>query len=392
MLNIAIANDSAIAIEALRRSLLTTPDYQLLWVAQTGTDAIKLSKQHPPDLILMDMHMPHLDGVEATRQIMQQSPCAILIVTASITRHSSMVFKAMSYGALDVVKTPRLGAGDPKAIAVLLKKITTLARYTQHKPKGLAKGSGIQISQTRINSISAGPETGNFDTGENASSSLQTIEQRSPSIPMAGSIPTVLPHNSIPTILSSSPSLPNLVVIGASTGGPGALKTILSQLPKNFNAAIVIIQHIDEQFTSNLVHWLNQASTLPVTLARNGDRPESGKVLVAGGSQHLWMRPNHSVRYTQNPHDYPYRPSVDVFFDSVAKHWQSPGIAILLTGMGKDGAIGMSHLHATKWRTIAENESSCVVFGMPKAAIKLGAVTQTLTVEEITTHLIHHLG
>ncbi|NEQ55071.1 MAG: chemotaxis-specific protein-glutamate methyltransferase CheB [Leptolyngbya sp. SIO3F4] len=335
-MKVAIANDSAIAIEALRRAILTTRNYELLWIAQTGADAVSCCAKQCPDLLLMDMHMPNLNGVEATHQIMQQSPCVILIVTASITSHSAMVFEAMGYGARDVVKTPRLGTENPQAVNILLKKMATLVKYPT-------------VSQNTIQKNS------NF-------SSLQKSGIKD--------------------------SYPKLVVIGASTGGPGALQKILSQLPNKFNAAIVIVQHIDEQFAPGLVHWLNQSSKLPVIQARNGDRPVVGKVLLAGGNQHLLMRPNGSLRYTHEPADYAHRPSVDVFFHSVADYWKQPGTAILLTGMGKDGALGLGHLCSVKWHTIAESETSCIVFGMPKAAIEQGAAQKILTLDQITSYLL----
>lgn len=339
MVKIAIANDSAIAIEALRRAILTTKGYELLWIAQTGSDAIKYCTKQCPDLLLMDMHMPNLNGVEATHQIMQKSPCVILIVTASIKSHSAMVFEAMGYGARDVVKTPRLGTDNPQAVRGLLRKMETLVKYS--------------IPSTK------------------------TIQKRHNSSPLQK------PHFTGP--------YPKLIVIGSSTGGPGALQKILSQLPSEFNAAIVVVQHIDEQFASGLVRWLNQSSKLPVVQAQNGDRPVAGKVLLAGGSQHLLMRPNRSLRYAHEPVDYPHRPSVDVFFHSVADHWKQPGIAILLTGMGKDGADGLGHLHSAKWHTIAESEASCIVFGMPKAAIEQGAAKQILALDQITAYLVGNI-
>ncbi|MEM9217300.1 MAG: chemotaxis response regulator protein-glutamate methylesterase [Cyanobacteria bacterium P01_F01_bin.150] len=388
MLNIAIVNDSAIAIEALRRAILTIPDYQLLWVAQTGADAIQQSIKQTPDLILMDMHMPNLDGVEATRQIMQQAPCPILIVTASISRHSNMVFQAMSHGALDVVKTPQLGTGNPDAVQFLLKKVAILSRYSQHK---ISKHTIPQhnVSQSKPSQLKS---KDNPPKARHQHSRLDFRSQTQLSTYPASRQTTVPSGPPFQDHTDNNNNLPQLVVIGASTGGPGALKTILSQLPKPFNAAIIVIQHIDEQFTLNLVQWLNQFSTLPVALAQNGDRPEPGKVLVSGGGQHLWMRPNQKLRYTHEPHDYPYRPSVDVFFNSVAAYWKQPGIALLLTGMGKDGAIGMKHLREAKWHTVAESQSSCVVFGMPKAAINLGAAQQALTLTQIPSHLVNLLG
>lgn len=336
MLTVAIVNDSAIAIETLRRALLTSQDYKLLWVAQTGREAIQYCAQQCPDLLLMDMHMPNLNGVEATRQIMHHSPCVILIVTASITKHSTMVFEAMSHGALDVVKTPRLGTDNPKAINRLLRKMAILAKHT------------IPSTETLRHISTSNPR------------------QRSRRLAQ---------H-------------PKLIVIGASTGGPGALQTIFNQLPQDFDAAIIVIQHINEQFTSGLVHWLNQSSKLPVTQIRNGDYPKVGQILLAGGNKHLVMRPNHSLRYTCEPANYPYHPSVDVFFHSVADHWEQPGTAALLTGMGKDGALGLKHLWSANWHTIAESKDSCVVFGMPKAAIEQGAAKHILSLNQVIAHFI----
>lgn len=339
MLTIAIVNDTAIAVEALHRAIAATPSYRLLWVAYTGSEAVQYCAAQPPDVILMDLNMPGLDGVEATRQIMQRSPCAILIVTASITRNTAKVFEAMGHGALDVVTTPALGTGDPKAVQFLIKKIATVAKYAGYAP------------------------------------------------PVA----TSRPASSVLT--GSRPGLPPLIVIGTSTGGPHALQKILSQLPgASFNAAIVVIQHIDAQFAAGLVDWLNQSSRLPVALARNGDRPEAGKVLIAGTNDHLLLRPNQSLRYSHEPAHLAHRPSVDVFFQSVAHHWPQPGLALLLTGMGRDGAEGMALLKTARWQTIAESAESCVVFGMPKAAIARGAADHVLPLEKIADYVVRAIA
>ena len=336
MLNIAIANDTVIAVEALRRTIAGKQGYHLLWVAQTGAEAVEQCAAQRPDIILMDMNMPDLDGVEATRQIMQQSPCAILIVTASVTVNTPKVFEAMGYGALDVVKTPPIGIGNGEAIQALLNKMATIAKLAR---------------------------------------------------PLPTPLPPLTPQPFLPMVRAIT-GLPPLVVIGASTGGPKALQQLLSQLPSSFEAAIVIIQHIAEPFASGLVNWLNQFSRLPVAIACNGDRPKAGQILVAGTNHHLILRPNHTLRYTRVPLTQPHRPSVDVFFESVAQHWPQPGTAILLTGMGRDGAMGMAQLRSLGWHTMAESVESCVVFGMPKAAIDLGAACQVLPIGQIAPHLI----
>ncbi|KAM3112275.1 chemotaxis-specific protein-glutamate methyltransferase CheB [Phormidesmis sp. 146-33] len=324
-MRIAIVNDTVIAIEALRRVLLKAP-HQIAWIAKTGIEAVAQCAKDRPDLILMDLIMPEMDGVEATRQIMQRSPCAILIVTANVQQSSAKVFEAMGQGALDAVNTPILGSQEPpEAAQTLLHKIATIEKL-------IDKSDFAPIS-SQVRSTSA------------------------------------------------------LIAIGASTGGPKALATILSRLPINLAAAIVIVQHVDAQFAVGLIDWLSHETPLPVKKAMVGDRPERGTILVACTNDHLCLQSNGTLTYTQYPVEYPYRPSIDVFFNSVARYWTTKGTAILLTGMGRDGATGLSALRQRGWYTIAQNKESCVVYGMPKAAIELKAAVDILTPEAIATTL-----
>jgi two-component system, chemotaxis family, response regulator WspF len=327
-MRIAIVNDATIAIEALRRVLLMTPEHQVAWIARDGVEAIAKCAKDKPDLILMDLIMPLMDGVEATRQIMKQSPCAIIIVTVDVEKNSAKVFEAMRYGALDAVNTPVLvNATSPQAAQALLTKIVTIAKL---------------IGKPSVR--------------------LQPFKPQ---------------------------SLPPLVAIGSSTGGPKALSTILSHLPANFGAAIVVVQHVDVQFAKGMIDWLNDATPLTVRKASSGDRPEVGTVLVASTNDHLCLQSNVMLSYTKEPLTYPYRPSIDVFFKSVAQHWHSPGTAILLTGMGRDGAEGLSLLRKQGWYTIAQDQESCAVYGMPKAAVELNAAVDILSPEAIAPVLLH---
>lgn len=281
--------------------------------------------------------MPNMDGVEATKQIMQQSPCAILIVTADVERNAGKVFEAMGYGALDAVNTPVFGMkGNVPTEQPLLAKITTIRK--------LIKPTTTIQSRATVSSVS-----------------------QPASVPL---------------------TVPELIAIGSSTGGPKVLATILSRLPANFRCAIVIVQHVDRQFASGLVDWLAQQTPLKVKLAAVGDRPEKGIVLVAGTNDHLSLRPDLSLHYIKEPVNYPYRPSVDVFFKSLATHWKRKATAVLLTGMGRDGGEGLSILRRAGWHTIAQDEQSCVVYGMPKAAVELGAAIEILNPEEIAKKLL----
>lgn len=319
-MRLAIVNDMRMTVELLKRIIASQPFYELAWVAYEGAEAVEKCAADTPDLILMDLIMPVMDGVEATKQIMQKSPCAILIVTASVGANVSKVFEAMGHGALDVVRTPTL---NPLTQTVdsreLIAKIDRI---------------GLLIGKAKAKS-------------------------------------------------KPSTSEPPLLLIGASTGGPMALVHVLKHLPKPSPCATLLIQHVDQQFSLGLASWLSQESGAYVKIAEEGMEPEAGMALLAGKNDHLLMLEGGSLQYTEDPVDNPYRPSVDVFFASVATHWNKKGLALLLTGMGGDGARGMKALHDLGWHTIAQDEASCVVFGMPKAAIALGAVSEVLSLQEI---------
>src|SRR6266404_5576551 len=223
-----------------------------------------------------------------------------------------LAVEALRHGALDAVDTPALGLDNPRASATpLLMKIDTIARLI-----------------------------GDRD-------SMQSTAERGGG-----------------TALSCRQN--RLVTIGASAGGPAAVATVLRGLPKAFPAAIVIIQHVDEQFAAGMAEWLNQHSALPVRVTREGDRPVVGVVLLAGTNDHLVLKAVDRLGYTPEPRDCVYRPSVDVFFQSVSQLWPGDVLGVLLTGMGRDGAMGLKALRNKGHYTIAQDKASSAVYGMPK--------------------------
>jgi two-component system, chemotaxis family, response regulator WspF len=324
-LKIAIVNDTLMSTEVLRR-LVNSVGHNVVWTAQNGQEAVEQASFVVPDLILMDLVMPVMDGVEATRRIMQQSPCAILLVTASVNRFASKVFEAMGHGALDAINTPTLGPETDTNR--LLGKIAMIAKLI---------GRRVAVRSTPI----------------------------------------------VSTTPPSQLVLPHLLAIGASTGGPQALATILQAIPAASQVAVVIVQHIDAQFAPGLVDWLNQQSQLPVALGRSGSFVKPGSVTVAGGDHHLVVGRSGALLHRSNRDQNTYCPSVDVFFQSAADHWSGAGTGILLTGMGRDGAMGLKALRDRGWPTIVQDEASSVVYGMPKAAIALGAARQVLSLSDI---------
>lgn len=332
-MKIGIANDLPLVAEGLRRAALLRPGTEVVWIARDGAEAVELCARRTPDVILMDLIMPRMDGVEATRRIMTATPCAILVVTSSVGGNAQRAFEAMGHGALDAIDTPVLGAGDLRANAVVL-----LAMLDK-----VAK-----IIATRA------PHT-----------------------------PATKPRPAPPVAHSNG----SLVAIGSSAGGPAALATLLGALDVGFPAAIVIVQHVDEQFALGMAEWLSGVSTFPVRVAKDGDQPVPGTVLLAGTRDHLTMKSAARLGYSVEPSDYVYRPSIDVFFESISRKWQGPVVGVLLTGMGRDGASGLKQLRDKGCHTIAQDRASSAVYGMPKAAAELGAAVDVLAIDAIAGRL-----
>lgn len=338
-MRIAIVNDTMMAVEGLRRILFAETDHQLAWVAVNGEEALKRCAQDLPDLILMDLIMPVMNGVEATCKIMSATPCPILIVTSTVEGHSALVFEAMGGGALDVVKTPVLGLlGDIPEDLAILEKIRTIERLTRPVTVTRAKTA---ISPA---SFSAAPHS---------------ISHRNQS----------------------------LIAIGSSTGGPPALGQILADLPEDFPAGVVIIQHIDAHFSGELATWLNTQCKMQVKIAEEGECIAPGVVYLAATNDHLVISSRGRLTYTEHPKEMVYRPSVDAFFESVAAHWGGNVTAVLLTGMGRDGATGLLALRQKGVHTIAQDKATCAVYGMPKAAASLNAAVEVLPLDKIGTEL-----
>ncbi|RQR89552.1 MULTISPECIES: chemotaxis response regulator protein-glutamate methylesterase [unclassified Burkholderia] len=334
-MNIGIVNDLPLAVEALRRAVARRPEHRVLWVATDGAQAVEFCAAQPPNVVLMDLIMPKFDGVEATRRIMSSGkPCAILIVTSSIGANAWRVYEAMGAGALDAVDTPRLGAGaNGDTAQLLLAKIDQIGRLLDN-PAGAARPAGT---------------TARGDGGQ-------------------------------------------LVAIGASAGGPTALASILGALPTDFGAPIVIVQHVDQAFADGMAQWLDGQTPLNVRIAREGDRPQPSFVLLAATNDHLRITRAGTLEYTREPAETPYRPSVDVFFSSVTEHWPGEVIGVLLTGMGRDGAIGLKAMRMKGYHTIAQDQATSAVYGMPKAAATLGAARAILPLERIAGELAALVG
>lgn len=333
-MRVAIVSDNANVVQRLCQALHGRDKHEMVWVALSAAEAIERCANSKPDVILLDLLVQHGIGVAVTEEIMHAYPCPILIVSDDIAAHAGIAFEAMGAGALDAVEIPLdEGAGADQRLGQFLQKLETIGKL-------------VRYAQIGIESL-----------------------DRTASLP------------------STNPNLP-MVAIGASSGGPQAIADIIGRLPAAFPAAIVVVQHVDDRFARELAAWLAGKSQLTVRTAVAGDVPKAGCVFIAETNDHLILDPAGHLNYQQTPKENVFRPSVDVFFASVAEHWRGDVAGILLTGMGDDGARGLLTLREHGHLTIAQDEVTSAVYGMPKAARAIRAAVKVLPLWGISAELI----
>ncbi|MBX3381421.1 MAG: chemotaxis-specific protein-glutamate methyltransferase CheB [Phycisphaeraceae bacterium] len=337
-MRIAIVNDLKLAVEALRRSIATIPGATIAWIAEDGAQAVEKCARDLPDIVLMDMIMPVMDGVEATRRIMKATPCPILVVTATVEGNSGKVFEALGAGALDAVATP-----------------------------GLAAGGGVERAEALAKKV-------------------QAIWM----IAGAGGTPGLKPF-AFDANRSHAPT-PPIVAIGSSTGGPLALAQVLKAIPSPAPWPIVIVQHVDIQFAAGLASWLGGETGHAVATVASGEIPVAGCVKIAATTDHLLLDSGGRLVYSPLPREAVFRPSVDVFFESLAARSAARGVAVVLTGMGRDGAEGMGRLRREGWHTIAQDRATSVVWGMPGACVQADAAIEVLGADSIGVAIVQAMA
>lgn len=332
MIRVLIADDSELTRVVLRDLLSQDSDIQVVSEVSDGRAAVEQTARLKPDLVIMDVLMPIMDGLEAVAEIMAATPTPILMLSANTDpQDSRSAFAAIRSGALDVMAKP---AG------VVTEAFSQISRQLIAKVKSLSRIRVIHHYRA------------------------QRTKQEPPKEPLPSG------HRRI-------------LAIGASTGGPKAVLQLLQGLPRGLPAAVLVVQHIADGFASGFADWLDRESALPVSLATAGSELQVGRVLVAPNGSHLAIQSNRVVLQQSAPlHN--CRPAVDALFLSLASQQLSAeSVAVLLTGMGTDGASGLAAMRKQGAYTIAQDEASCAVFGMPKAAIDRGAATQVLPLDNI---------
>jgi two-component system chemotaxis response regulator CheB len=359
-------DDSPVALALLKRILASAPDMKVVGWAGSGDRALVEIEQLRPDVICTDLHMPRMNGLELTRAVMAKMPRPILAISASVQAEEDRanIFALLEAGAVDVFPKPQSGLQeDYEAIQQqLLERIRILAGVKVFGRRGagaIAEAPTQDRKAGADNSNSQGTRLGNAPFAI-----AEPVAQGGAVGPGAG-----------------------VVVLGASTGGPQALQTILSQLPATFPLPILCVQHISEGFLTGLTVWLRSHCALAVEVAQAGQRPLAGRVYFAPEQRHLELDGRGYFRMTTTPPVAGHRPAVTVTFESIARCYGRRAVGVLLTGMGSDGAAGMVAIAKAGGVTLAQDEATSVVFGMPGAAIALGVVQRVLPLEAIAPAL-----
>jgi two-component system chemotaxis response regulator CheB len=344
-IRVVVVDDSPFVCRLLARYLQAAGGIEVVATVVQGARAVPVVKELSPAVVTLDLEMPGLNGLEVLEQLMRDCPTPVVLVSGVSRKAAAATMQALNRGAVDFVLKYSPGQDpDPDA-------------FRQEIISKVRVASRVKVIRSLAGGGSAAP----------------------PSVANAPS----------PAASSHGPLLPGVVVIGASTGGPVAVRDLLANLPREFPGAVLVVQHMPATFTRVLATQLGRQIVLPVKEAQDGERLQSGTVLVAPGDYHLIVRPDGHVELLRGPKISGHCPSIDVTMQSAAQAFGPRAKGIVLTGMGNDGAQGLVSIHARGGRTYAQNAATCVVNGMPQQAIERGVVDHVASPVEIASLLVN---
>ena len=343
---VLVVDDSALMRKLIPKILERDPSIEVVGTAMDGAFALKKIEELNPDVVTLDLEMPRMDGMETLRLIMRRAPLPVILFSTHSKEGAYATLKALALGAVDFVAKPTDAAAG---------KLEAIADQLIAKIKVAKRAAGRKLPAAHLS--------------------------EEPPAPRKGSRPQIAPNR--------------VIAIGISTGGPNALQYVLSQIPADFPSAILVVQHMPEGFTEMFAKRLDECCALDVQEARSGDLLVAGRVLITPGNRHMMVRRmprGDMVVLSDGPPVNGHRPSADVLFHSVAQEFGLTAVGLLMTGMGEDGAEGLGAIRNAGGMTIAQSEDTCVVSGMPRAAILKGYVNKIIALDGIGSHLISQYG
>lgn len=370
-IKVMVVDDSALVRQAISQILAADPGIQVMATASDPLFALqKMQSGQWPDVLVLDIEMPRMDGISFLRKIMSEHPTPVVICSSLAEKGAQATFDALAAGAVSIITKPKIGLKSflEDSANDILQAVRAAARANL---RALLPGRNFPPASS---SPAGGSSSG---TAAGAATVADLIHSR--------------PKHSADVMLAAGTAGPlvrtteQVIAIGTSTGGTQALEAVLTRLPVTC-FGLVIVQHMPEKFTGMFAERLNSICQIEVREAKNGDRVMPGRALIAPGGRHMMLRRS-GAQYVVEVQDGPlvnrHKPSVDVLFRSVAKFAGANAMGIIMTGMGDDGARGLKEMRDAGAHTIAEDESSCVVFGMPREAIRLGAASQVMPLSRI---------
>jgi two-component system chemotaxis response regulator CheB len=338
-IRVLVVDDSLFMRAAIKNLLDETGEFEVVDTAKDGQDAVDKVPQARPDVITMDFNMPRLNGAQAVKAIMASHPTPVIMFSAHTLEGARETFEALNAGAVDFCTKPA-GEVSSQLAGIADELRTKLRAAAQSSPRGLTRPA--------------------------PSSSASLRKPRMSTLPPSGA---------------------RVLIIGISTGGPAALSRLIPELPASLRSSVIIVQHMPPAFTATLAERLNAGSKVEVREAQEGDRPMPGMVLVAPGGKHLEVDASGVLRLTDGPLVHGCRPAADVTMKSAAAAYGRRAVGLVMTGMGKDGAAGLAAIRSAAGKTFVQDKESCVIYGMPKAALELGVVDEVITLDNLATRI-----
>ncbi len=352
IIKVIVIDDSAFMRKSLTLMLESDPEIKIIATARDGNEGIEKILKLKPDIVTLDIDMPGMDGLTALKIIMEQMPVPVLMVSSLTTEGAQATMQAFDLGAVDFISK------DLSYVSTNIKNIKT---ELIEKVKQIVRSSLIH-TRFRMKRL------------------VQSTQHKD--IPLKPRVKKV----SFEDVMSDL----HAIVLGISTGGPQALLKMIPKIPKNFPLSVAIVQHMPPHFTRTLAERMNSISNVLVKEAEKGEPVEPGKVLIAPGGKQMTFNNNNShitVEISDEPKDILYRPSVDIMMTSASAVFRGPLLGIIMTGMGKDGVEGLKLIKAKGGYVISQDEESCIVYGMPRAAVEEGVVDLVLSLDDISLTL-----